>query len=357
MDFLDIRKKAKERAQARAAAEAEAQADVARAQGQPDPLPSPAPRGDGDPGTREAAPPAPIDAPVVTEQDVLEGALAARLQGLPPVPAADHLPAAGDDPRFTTWRPGTSAPPVPPDPEPPPSFEPDPADFAVVAPAAKVPAVPAPAPARSPRAAPLPILAPVAVAPPAPVDPLDEFFYREGEEGPALPEIASAPEPEPERVILAREEFLTFLLGAEEYAVAIERVREVVRAPPITEVPRAPAHILGVVTVRGEVVAVVDPRRRLGLPHECPAEGEGKVVIVDAGDGPCGLHVDRVASVVRLRPGSIEPCPQGIAGQRAEFLAGIGRDGDRLFTVLDLGALLRRGPAREVRAGRADAGR
>jgi len=359
MDFLDIRKKAKERAQARAAAESEAQADVARAQGQPDPLPSPAPRGDGDPGTREAAPPAPIDAPVVTEQDVLEGALAARLQGLPAVPAADHLPAAGDDPRFTTWRPGTDARPVPPDPEPPPLFEPDPADFAVVAPEAKAPALSggASGPARPPRAAPLPTPAPATIAPPAPVDPLDEFFYREGEEGPALPEIASAPEPEPERVILAREEFLTFLLGAEEYAVAIERVREVVRAPPITEVPRAPAHILGVVTVRGEVVAVVDPRRRLGLPHECPAEGEGKVVIVDAGDGPCGLHVDRVASVVRLRPGSIEPCPQGIAGQRAEFLAGIGRDGDRLFTVLDLGALLRRGPAREVRAGRADAGR
>ncbi len=129
-----------------------------------------------------------------------------------------------------------------------------------------------------------------------------------------------------------------------------------VRAPPITEVPRAPSHILGVVTVRGEVVAVVDPRRRLGLPDPRPVEGEGKVVIVDAGDGPCGIHVDRVASVVRLSPGSIEPCPQGIAGQRAEYLAGIGRDGDRLFTVLDLGALLRRGPVRDVRARRADAG-
>jgi purine-binding chemotaxis protein CheW len=122
-------------------------------------------------------------------------------------------------------------------------------------------------------------------------------------------------------------------------------------------VPRAPAHILGVVTVRGEVVAVIDPRRRLGLAAAHPAEGEGKIVIVDAGEGPCGLHVDRVASVVRLRPGSIEPCPQGIAGQRSEVLAGIGREGDRLFTVLDLPALLRRAPSRaEGRGGRADAG-
>ncbi len=158
---------------------------------------------------------------------------------------------------------------------------------------------------------------------------------------------------------LAREEYLTFLLGAEEYAVAIERVREVIRAPPITEVPRAPGHVLGVVTVRGEVVAVVDPRRRLGLPCASLGEGEGKVVIVDAGEGSCGLLVDRVASVVRLRPGSIEPCPQGIAGQRSEFLAGIGRDGDRLFTLVDLAALLRRAPARAetpVGARRADVG-
>jgi purine-binding chemotaxis protein CheW len=228
----------------------------------------------------------------------------------------------------------------------------------VVAPSPVAPAQPfgAGGPDPAPRAASLPAPSPVPVAPPTAVDPLEEFFYREDEEGPAIPEIAATPEPAPEPVILAREEFLTFLLGAEEYAVAIERVREVVRSPPITEVPRAPAHILGVVTVRGEVVAVVDPRRRLGLPHPGPAEGEGKVVIVDVGDGPCGLHVDRVASVVRLRPGSIEPCPQGVAGQRAEYLAGIGRDGDRLFTVLDLGALLRRAPAREVRARRADAG-
>ncbi len=85
-------------------------------------------------------------------------------------------------------------------------------------------------------------------------------------------------------------------------------------------------------------------------------EREGKIVILDAGEGPAGLQVDRIASVVRLRPGSIEPCPQGIAGQRAEVLAGIGRDGDRLFTVLDLGALLRRATARpEHRAGRDDA--
>jgi purine-binding chemotaxis protein CheW len=303
MDFLEIRKKAKERAEARAAEEA---ARAAR----PD---------------RAAAPPAP-DAvpaadPVVTDDDLVQGALAARLQGLP-APEAPAAPAA--DARFTTWRPGAGAPPV--------------VGREEAGPAPQQPTVLGPAqPSHAPW--PAPATPPRETAPPT--DPLDEFFYRADEAAPALPQIAASGDAvEEEPALLVREEYLTFLLGPEEYAVAIERVREVIRAPPITEVPRAPGHILGVVTVRGEVVAVVDPRQRLGLAP-AGADGHGKVVIVDVGDGPCGLLVDRVASVVRLRPGSIEPCPQGIAGHRAEYLAGIGRAGERLFTVLDLGTLLR----------------
>jgi purine-binding chemotaxis protein CheW len=83
------------------------------------------------------------------------------------------------------------------------------------------------------------------------------------------------------------------------------------------------------------------------------------IVIVDAGEGPCGLLVDRVTSVVRVPRGSVEPCPQAVAGARAEILAGIGRAGERLFTVLDAAALLRRAGARAdtaLRGGGADAG-
>jgi purine-binding chemotaxis protein CheW len=342
MDFLKIRKKAKERGRERGAAEG-----VARAPEAPAPAPD-----------RSAPASAPADAPVVTAEDLLEGALAARMQGLPEPDRAEPPPKP--DQRFTTWRPGSGTPPVIPlEPERPPA-PPQASDFALVAP--RAPLQGAPPLAELSQLALAPIVAdlrapPEPPRPPPPAaDPLDDFFFREDEAAPSLPDLAPAVREEAP-VVLDREEFLTFLLGAEEYAVGIERVREVVRSPPITEVPRAPAHILGVVTVRGEVVAVIDPRRRLGLPAAHPAEGEGKVVIVDAGEGPCGLHVDRVASVVRLRPGSIEACPQGIAGQRGEFLAGIGREGERLFTVLDLPALLRRAPARaEARTGRADAG-
>jgi purine-binding chemotaxis protein CheW len=319
MDFLKIRKKAKEKAAAREAAGAEGHLEPADEGAAPHPPPSP---------------PAPEP---LSDADALEGELAARLQGLPPA----------EDPRFMTWRPGTGAPPQAPRPPPPPAPEPRQEDFTVVSRLATglpafEPAPPPPAPSERVR---------------PPPDPLDEFFYREDEEAPPVPAVGAplAREDREEAEPAFREEYLTFLLGDEEYAVAIERVREVMRSPPITEVPHAPPHVLGVVTVRGEVVAVFDPRRRLGLPGSAPPAGSGRVVIVDAGEGPCGLLVDRVSSVVRLRPGSIEARPQGIGGASADCLAGIGRHGERLFTVLDLGAFLRRTAAAPRHGG--DGGR
>ncbi len=323
MDFLKIRKKAKERASAakQGARGAAAAGGAARPQDPP----------------REAPPGVPLQPladPVITEADVLEGQLAATLQGLP----------APDEARFTTWRPGTDEPPVFGKEELQPRPDPRGDDFAFAA------GVAAAAHAASAPRIPLP--------PREPVDPLDGFFYRPDEEAPDVPQLGAAVEPTADErgEGVAREEYLTFLLGNEEYAVAIERVREVMRSPPITEVPRAPAPVLGVVTVRGEVVPVFDPRRRLGLAG-VPAGERSRIVIVDAGEGPCGLLVDRVASVVRLRPGSIEQPPQGLSAVSAESLAGIGREGDRMFMVLDLGVLLRRGSEpRRGRDGVVDAG-
>jgi purine-binding chemotaxis protein CheW len=172
-------------------------------------------------------------------------------------------------------------------------------------------------------------------------DPLDLFFYRPDEEAAVVPALGGGlyeePGLQPPEIL---DEYLTFLLGKEEYAVAIERVREVLRAPAITEVPRAPAHVLGVVTVRGEVVAVVDARGRLGLGGGESAAG--RIVIVDAGEGPLGLLVDAVTSVVRLPRGSIEPCPQGMSAGAADCVTGIGRHRDQLFMVIDAAALLPR---------------
>jgi purine-binding chemotaxis protein CheW len=186
-------------------------------------------------------------------------------------------------------------------------------------------------------------------APAGPTDPLDEFFWREDEQAPLLPEIlAAAPAQRTVALPEQRREWLTFFLGGEEYALEIEQVREILKAPAITQVPRAPAHVLGVIMVRGEVITVFDPRRRLGLPPATLGR-QARVIVCDAGDGPRGLLVDAVSQVVRLPGSAVELRPSGVGALNGEDIAAIGRDRDRFLILLDLASLLRDGPAAEVR--------
>ena len=152
-------------------------------------------------------------------------------------------------------------------------------------------------------------------------------------------------------------EVLTFSLGDEEYGLDIQRLREIVRVRPITEVPRAPGFVLGIIGVRGEVLPVLDLRRRLRLPAPpAPAPPAARVIIVRREAEAFGLQVDAVRQVVRLREQDIEATPPMLGGADSEFIAGIGRPtlgqerarGERIVILLALDAVLdfRRGATR-----------
>ena len=133
----------------------------------------------------------------------------------------------------------------------------------------------------------------------------------------------------------ARVEYLALGLGTESYAVQIAHVAEILRPPPITEVPRASPNVLGVVSVRGRLVTVVDLRRRLGL-DEAPIDRRSRVLLADAGTGEqIGLLVDEVRQVWRLAVEEIEP-PNALGGDQAAHIAGIGRPAESNGTVLIL---------------------
>jgi purine-binding chemotaxis protein CheW len=189
---------------------------------------------------------------------------------------------------------------------------------------------------------PAPMAAPTPAAKAA--DPLREFFYDPGEEGTfevALPRGGA--EPRVAELDETKREYLSFKLGGENYALEIERIREILKPLPITEVPRAQDHVLGVITLRGEVIPIFDLRRRVHVPPAEPGKGT-RIVICDLGPGPCGIIVDEVTQVIRLPPSAIEPRPQGVGGIGADYLMGIGRQNGRLFILLDLPAVLRRDP-------------
>ncbi len=177
-----------------------------------------------------------------------------------------------------------------------------------------------------------------------PVDPLASFFWREDEEVPELG-VEGAAEARPSAPEEPLVEHLAFWLGEELFAIRLAAVRELQRPPPITEVPRAPPWVLGVITLRGDVLPVFDPRVRLGLPLVEQDERLARVVIVDPGRGRCGLLVDRVDGVLRLPASAVTKAPGGL-GASADVLTGVGRVGGKLVAFVDLARLFTSAPER-----------
>ncbi len=177
-------------------------------------------------------------------------------------------------------------------------------------------------------------------------DLLDDFFYRPDEDVGGLLELAEGgdgldslqPEEHPE-------EYLSFLLEGECYAVPISAVRELGKVPPLTEIPRAEPHLLGVMYLRGEVVPVYDLKLKLRLtdtapvvagPDAPPPPRAARIIVVRTEQGPAGIWVDAVADVVRLKPSMLEPAPSGVGGGERDCVVGIGRRGKLLYILLDI---------------------
>ena len=145
-------------------------------------------------------------------------------------------------------------------------------------------------------------------------------------------------------------DYLSFRLAGEAYALPLGAVRELLKVPPLTEVPRTPPHVLGIISVRGRITTILDLRERLNLPRGERTK-HTRILLVDSGEEVLGLLVDRVLQVHRLLHEEIEPAVQ-ISGELAEHVRAVGRpssgrrgselDEGEILILLDPGPLLRR---------------
>ena len=135
-------------------------------------------------------------------------------------------------------------------------------------------------------------------------------------------------------------ELLVVWLDGDPYALPIERVREIVRLRPITPVPRVPEAVRGVLSLRGEIVQVLDLRIRLGLPPS-PLDEAGRrrhrIVVLHGEDGQlAGLLVDRVSEVLRARADAL----RAPAGRDVDAVTALAPHGDRFVSLFDVDRLL-----------------
>lgn len=135
-------------------------------------------------------------------------------------------------------------------------------------------------------------------------------------------------------------EYLAFTLGSDTYAVPIGVVREILKPPPIAEVPRAPQEVLGVASVRGMLVTVIDLRLRLRMAPSEPTRKSRILLVEGAEEELIGLLVDEVRQVYRLADAEIEPAAEVMGGQLADYVIGVGRPEGELVLIIDLRAVI-----------------
>ena len=137
-----------------------------------------------------------------------------------------------------------------------------------------------------------------------------------------------------------RDQFVIFQLGSEEYGVNISQAKEIIKPKNITNVPNTPEHVLGVINLRGQIVPVIDMKKRFSIELNDKQDDSSRIITVEVNDALIGIKVDGVNEVVWLDQDKLEPAPEVAGGLRQEYLIGIGKIGDRLLVLVDLNKIL-----------------
>jgi len=140
---------------------------------------------------------------------------------------------------------------------------------------------------------------------------------------------------------------VSFCLGEEEYGVDIMTVQEIILYGCITQVPEVPEHVLGVINLRGNVIPILNLRRRFGMPDQAP-EDATRIVVMNLNGRTVGVVVDGVNEVLRLGEDEVSPTPQSLSGAGKDYITGLARRGERLLILLDMARLLGSGELGEV---------
>lgn len=135
-------------------------------------------------------------------------------------------------------------------------------------------------------------------------------------------------------------QFVEFKLGEEEYGVDILQVKTIERMMPITRVPKAPSFVEGVINLRGEIVPVIDLKKRFDLPPSQITDNT-RIIIVSLEDITVGMIVDSATEVIQLPQEAIEPAPNITSSIDSSFLDGVGKLNGKLLILLNLSKVLR----------------
>jgi len=134
-------------------------------------------------------------------------------------------------------------------------------------------------------------------------------------------------------------QWVTYQLEDETYGINVMQVQEVLRITEIAPVPGAPDYVIGIINLRGNVVTVIDTRRRFGLVS-IESDDQTRIIIVEVNGNVIGMLVDSVAEVVYLHQSEIDTAPNVSSDDSSRFIQGVCSREEQLLILVDVDKFL-----------------
>ena len=164
-------------------------------------------------------------------------------------------------------------------------------------------------------------------------------------------DITSAQTKAPSEAPNALMQLVGFAIGKEQFGVDILKVREIIRDAAITAVPNSPSFVEGVINLRGNIIPVIDLRKRLRLSLEQKENCKIWILILEIDGRITGFRVDSVTEVLKIQMRAIEPPPEIVtAGLDSQFIEGVCDIDGHLLILLDFSQILHMDEIRRLKA-------
>jgi len=136
-------------------------------------------------------------------------------------------------------------------------------------------------------------------------------------------------------VYMAINQYVSFNLNSEKYAVDIMYVEEIIRIVEITQVPRAPEFVEGIINIRGKVIPVVDMKKKLHL-GSISVDNSTRIIITNIKNRKIGFIVDSVNEVIRIDDSLIDDAPTVTMTMDSSYIKGVAKTDQGLIIIIDI---------------------
>jgi purine-binding chemotaxis protein CheW len=133
-----------------------------------------------------------------------------------------------------------------------------------------------------------------------------------------------------------KQKYITFSLGEEEYGIPVLQVLEIVKIDDLINIPHAREYFVGLMDIRGQVLPIIDLKKKLGIHLEAQRGDLDRAIIIQTSGKKIGLLVDKVSHVIRFPPENIDTGPPSVKSASSRFIFGVGKTKDQFVVLMNL---------------------